>query len=231
MDVAKNFKVFLNKEIVAIVPIFPNATIDQIKSYFNKFLSLRGKTTNYSIQFYINKDNKLDIDSFDLSSVWDQFIDGYIILTNDENISFDVYTDGSCVKGYGGYGYVVIKEDNVESYCGEVPNDKKTNKSTNQVAELFAIYMAIKNTTGDMTIYTDSKYSIGCLSTWYLNWNKNGWKNAKGKPVKNSELIKSILKLLDNRNITFKHVKAHTGLSIYNSLADKLANEGRKNFI
>ena len=107
--------------------------------------------------------------------------------------------------------------------------------TTNQVAELYAIYSAISHllshykqdliTTG-ATIYTDSMYSIGCLTDWYHNWKRNGWINSKGEKVANKELIQGILNLSTGLKITYVHVKAHNG-DKYNEWADRLANEGR----
>ena len=136
-----------------------------------------------------------------------------------------IYTDGSCINSIGGYGYVYVKKlDNEkdESYYGKVPGN-----STNQVAELYAIYSALKNTLNkEIDLYTDSKYSIGCLTEWYENWQRNGWKNSKGEDVANKELISAILELLKDRDVSFFHVYGHKG-DFYNELCDKLANMGR----
>ena len=154
---------------------------------------------------------------------------------------YTIYTDGSCINKIGGYGFVIIfpeKEANQDyPMKGKVPYDP----CTNQIAELYAIYQALLYYISDISdisdissprlhIYTDSKYSIGCLSEWYGKWIKNNWTNSKGDPVANSDLIKSILSLLSNCfkhiDIKFFHVKAHNG-DFYNEWADRLANEGR----
>ncbi len=131
-----------------------------------------------------------------------------------------VYTDGSCVNKVGGYGYVFPSTG--QSVYGKVPY----NPCTNQIAELYAIYHLLSNTNGPVVIYTDSKYSIGCLTEWWYNWEKNGWKNSKNEPVKNKDLIQSILELSKNRDIKYAHVYGHNG-DKYNEIADKLANQGR----
>ncbi len=150
-------------------------------------------------------------------------------ITLKTNSIIDVYTDGSCINKVGGYGAIFV---NGEEIKGKVPSYP----TTNQVAELYAIYKTLeilldKELYSIVTVYTDSKYSIGCLSIWYKNWVKNDWKTAKGQPVKNKELIQKILLVLEklkdkNVNINFEHVKAHTG-HVYNERADRLANEGR----
>jgi len=136
-----------------------------------------------------------------------------------------VYTDGSCVDKKGGFGVVMLSTGTMTPLKGKVPQYP----TTNQVAELYAIYVTLynlTNTTKNIVIYTDSKYSIGCLTQWNGNWRRNGWINSKGEPVANKELIQAILKLMTKDNITFHHVKAHNG-DYYNEMADRLANEGR----
>lgn len=133
-----------------------------------------------------------------------------------------VYTDGSCIDGVGGYGFVVTHHEDGIPYCGKVP----LNPCTNQIAELYAIYMTLQYIKENVTIYTDSKYSIGCLTVWCHKWQINGWKNSKGEEVKNKDLIQSILKVIPGRQVTFRHVRAHRG-DFFNEWADRLANEGR----
>lgn len=137
------------------------------------------------------------------------------------------YTDGSCVNKIGGYGYVNLTMNGHVPVSGKVPYYP----TTNQVSELYAILQAINyanihHPRMPVLIYTDSKYSIGCLTQWCWNWMKNGWVNSKGKPVENQELIKLILEVMKHIKVKFTHVKAHNG-DKYNEIADKLANEGR----
>jgi ribonuclease HI len=105
---------------------------------------------------------------------------------------------------------------------------------TNQRAELYAIYKAIKIiTTHDknlnILLYTDSEYSIKSLTEWIHNWKKNNWISSTKKPVLNQDIIKNIDKLMEEHigKIKFKHVRSHTGKldyeSIHNEIADKLA--------
>ncbi len=138
-----------------------------------------------------------------------------------------VYTDGSCIDKVGGYGYIILYQNNEYPIKGKVPYYP----TTNQVAELTAIYCTLATIKQSfphlpVTIYTDSKYSIGCLTQWCSNWKRNGWVNSKGEPVKNQEIIKAILEVSRGMKITYHHVKAHNG-DKYNEIADRLANEGR----
>lgn len=152
----------------------------------------------------------------------------------------NVYCDGS-TKGNGkknaagGIGIWFGHNDinNVsEAYTLSVP--------TNQKAELYALLRTLKILeklieNGDnhsFHIYTDSEYTINCVTKWLPGWIKKNWIKADGKAVKNVSLLKE-LSAVYNRNrrrYVIKHIKAHTGYqdihSIGNSMADELANEG-----
>ena len=82
---------------------------------------------------------------------------------------------------------------------------------TNNKGELYGILAALKvsNIKKELIIYTDSTYCINSLTKWHKKWIKNGWKTTNGKDVLNQDLIKEILKILENRNVKFRHVKAH----------------------
>jgi ribonuclease HI len=110
---------------------------------------------------------------------------------------------------------------------------------TNQRAELYAIYKALKRITenleyGKIHIYTDSEYSIKSLTIWIKDWKKNGWKSSTGKPVANQDIIVKIDEILEKnkRKVKFTHVYSHTGKtdpqSLGNQRADDLANAGAR---
>jgi ribonuclease HI len=79
-------------------------------------------------------------------------------------------------------------------------------------------------------VHTDSKYAIDCVTNWFVNWQKRGWKNAQGKPVENKDLIEDILKIIEDRHLcramtNFEWVKGHAGQA-QNEEADRLAVAG-----
>ena len=77
-------------------------------------------------------------------------------------------------------------------------------------------------------IFTDSTYLKNGITLWIKNWEKNGWKSANKKPVKNKDLWLELNKITKQRDITWKWVKAHAG-NIYNEQADRLATEAIDN--
>ena len=147
-----------------------------------------------------------------------------------------VYTDGSCMKSKTSTkcGYGIYFPDK------ELPDVGKKfilEPLTNQRTELYAIYKAIKFVDKkynfeELTIYSDSQYSINSITIWIKTWKVNGWMTANKKEVLNQDIIKKIDKLMMKHEgkIFFIHVKAHTGRqdanSIANDMVDKLAKEG-----
>lgn len=142
-----------------------------------------------------------------------------------------LYCDGSYVNNRGGYGIVHYYQE-TDSYFSW--GDKVYHAEvTNNIAELSGLYFCLKYilerpyTAIKWIMRSDSKYSIQCITDWSENWERNGWKTATGKDVKNKELIVQILyfyrELLSRRNIIeFQHVKAHSGEK-YNEICDQIA--------
>lgn len=123
-----------------------------------------------------------------------------------------IYTDGSCTNNgksnsCGGIG-VFIKVDDVRN----ISEPLSISNPTNQKAELIAIHKAVElSTEPNVLIITDSKYSINCLTLWYKKWIRDNWKLKNGQDVKNVELIKNTLNLLQLKKnngvvITIKHI-------------------------
>lgn len=122
-------------------------------------------------------------------------------------------------------------------YCPSrnVSEPLKGNRQTNQRAELTAITRAldIAPRHRDVTIYTDSKYAIDCVTVWFVKWQRNKWMTADHKPVENKDLIQSILKKIEERTqlnvkTLFEWVKGHNR-DPGNEAADRLALNGAKN--
>lgn len=85
----------------------------------------------------------------------------------------------------------------------------------------------------EVVIITDSRYSIDCVTNWFQNWRRNGWKNAAGRTVENRDLIENILARIEERDklrpksTTFEWVKGHS-TNEGNVQADRLAVEGAR---
>lgn len=146
-----------------------------------------------------------------------------------------VFTDGSCIhNGRPGAkaGYAVWFPDNKDwSVARRIPDSEA---QTNQRAELSAIASAVRileekgYTDEDLVIYTDSDYSIKCLTVWLTGWMARNWKTSEGKDVLHRDLIEDTTTRLSRfKSYRFHHVRAHTGggddLSVNNDIVDKMA--------
>lgn len=127
---------------------------------------------------------------------------------------FNIYTDGSCdnirYPNYGGWAYVILKNNNIiESKSG---NESHT---TNNRMEMIAIINSISSLPdfSKVTIFTDSKYCIGAFSNKYY---------ARA----NTDLIKQFIAIVESKNldITFEWVRGHNG-DEWNEMVDKMAND------
>ena len=131
-----------------------------------------------------------------------------------------VFTDGSCLnngkKNSTGAIGVFFSDNDSDNYGQAIENDG--NKITNQTMELIACIQAFRIIDNKIKnglklkmiyIYTDSTYIINCMNKWYAQWEKNNWKNSKGKDVENKDLIKVLFELKSKYIVIFKHVRSH----------------------
>tara|TARA_B110000008_G_C16400639_1_gene335596 strand:- start:17 stop:442 length:426 start_codon:yes stop_codon:yes gene_type:complete len=138
-------------------------------------------------------------------------------------MKYVIYTDGACSgnPGPGGWGAVILDKDkNQENISGKEKN------TTNNRMELMAPIMALKKLKfkSEIVIFTDSTYVKNGITEWIKKWEKNGWKNANKKPIKNKDLWIKLHNLCMDNNVNWKWIKGHSN-NKYNDLADKLATE------
>ena len=74
----------------------------------------------------------------------------------------------------------------------------------------------------EVIIFTDSTYLKNGITEWIKKWEKNDWKNANKKPVKNKDLWIKLNDLSKKYKIDWKWIKGHSN-NEYNDLADDLA--------
>ena len=73
-------------------------------------------------------------------------------------------------------------------------------------------------------IFTDSTYVKDGITVWINNWEKNNWKTADKKNVKNVDLWKKLKNLSKLKEIEWCWIKGHSDNPM-NDLADRLAKE------
>ena len=140
-----------------------------------------------------------------------------------------IYTDGACVgnPGPGGWAAIILVENEKKELFG---GEKLT---TNNRMELTAAIKALEycSTQGgkqpslkQIRIYTDSTYVKEGITVWISKWEKNNWKTADKKNVKNVDLWKKLKELSDSLSVEWSWVKGHSTDAI-NNLADELAKK------
>jgi len=136
-------------------------------------------------------------------------------------MKYKIYTDGACSgnPGPGGWAAIIIVNNEIKDMFSG--NEKNT---TNNQMELMAPIKAIQKfkKKSEISIFTDSTYVRDGITTWIKKWEKNGWKTASKKPVKNKDLWKKLKNLSSKHSIKWIWIKGHSQ-DKYNNLVDELA--------
>jgi ribonuclease HI len=141
--------------------------------------------------------------------------------------SIDMWTDGSSIKkgkgieGYhGGAGIVLNYNGTIKKLSIPIED------ATNNIAELSAAIYGLKSLKEPchITLRTDSRYVINCITKWASGWKKNGWKTQANADVKNKHLIVELYELCMIHSVEWVWVKGHSDDTM-NNLADELACE------
>lgn len=104
--------------------------------------------------------------------------------------------------------------------------------TTNNRMELLAAIRALEalKRPCHVVLTTDSNYVKDGITKWIFGWQKNGWKTADRKPVKNAELWQELLAAARPHRIEWHWVKGHAGHP-ENERADQLACAAATQFI
>ena len=149
--------------------------------------------------------------------------------------SIKVFTDGSCSNNgqenaKAGIG-IYFADDDIRNVSERIYGEQTNNNAElNAIVRVFDVCKNIIEKNKNITIYTDSKYSISCFMDWSNQWVDNDWKNKNGDVIQNKQVIIDGYNLFKKyKNVKLEYVKAHTKnvdeLSIGNRMADKLAKE------
>lgn len=151
----------------------------------------------------------------------------------------EIFTDGGCRgnPGPGGWAYII----NLDG--AEYQKNGFEAGTTNNRMELTAVIRALEaacdllstrqtgsdssgavSGPGRVVLYTDSQYVQKGISEWIRRWEKNGWKTAAKKPVKNKDLWLRLQELSQKINPEWRWVKGHSG-NHYNEACDSLVQE------
>jgi ribonuclease HI len=60
-----------------------------------------------------------------------------------------------------------------------------------------------------LVIEADSEYVINVFTRWLTNWKATGWRTASRKPVSNQRAIMEVERVLQGREVEWRHVRGH----------------------
>ena len=139
-----------------------------------------------------------------------------------ELTAVEIFTDGACKgnPGPGGWGAVIRAGEREKELSGGEA------LTTNNRMELQAVISALNTLKRPCAVRlsTDSRYVMDGLTKWIHGWQKNGWRTADKKPVKNAELWQALLDATKPHKIAWTWVKGHAGHP-ENERADRLASD------
>ena len=134
-----------------------------------------------------------------------------------------IYTDGACSgnPGPGGWGAILRYHGHERELSGFEPS------TTNNRMELMAAIRALEalRRPAKVSLHTDSLYLLNGITKWVEGWQRNGWKTAAKKPVKNDDLWRRLTEAMRPHDVSWVWVRGHAG-DPGNERADALARRG-----
>jgi ribonuclease HI len=134
-----------------------------------------------------------------------------------------IYTDGACSgnPGAGGWAALLMYGDKKREISGFVPD------TTNNRMELLAAIQGLRAVKPQpnlqIQLYSDSAYIVNAINNgWLVSWQKNGWRTADKRDVKNQDLWQELIQLNAILHPTYIKVKGHF-TDPYNNRCDELA--------
>ncbi len=138
-----------------------------------------------------------------------------------------LFTDGAArgnPEGPGGYGAILQYED-AQGILHEKEMSAGYKQTTNNRMELLGVITGLEalKKPCQVEVISDSKYVTDAFNqNWVANWIQKGWRTSTNKPVKNIDLWKRLILLVDKHEVTFTWVKGHDGHP-ENERCDRLA--------
>jgi ribonuclease HI len=121
----------------------------------------------------------------------------------------EIFTDGACRGNPGPGGWAVLlrmADKERELSGGEAATTNNRMELTAAIRGLEALKKPCR-----VELHTDSNYVRDGITKWIHGWQRNGWRTADRKPVKNAELWQELLDAAKPHRVAWHWVKAHSG--------------------
>ena len=121
----------------------------------------------------------------------------------------EIFTDGACRGNPGPGGWAVLlrmADKERELSGGEAPTTNNRMELTAAIRGLEALKKPCL-----VELHTDSNSVRDGITKWIHGWQRNGWRTADRKPVKNAELWQELLDAAKPHRVAWHWVKAHSG--------------------
>lgn len=118
---------------------------------------------------------------------------------DEESTEHKFYTGSSCIHAGSPNAKAAICICFNENHIITVTELLDKSLSTNQKAELHAIYRALLCITDEInvTIVSKSEYAVKCVNEWSSKWRQNNWKNIPSGTSDNKSIVRSIVELME----------------------------------
>ncbi len=127
-----------------------------------------------------------------------------------------LYTDGACSGNPGPGGWAAILKHPATGKVKKCSGGDR--QTTNNRMELMAVIEGLRTLKGAkrwrVHLVSDSQYVLHGLREWIYGWIANDWrrgKKATSPPVKNDDLWKTLHALTQRYDMTYEHVRGHSG--------------------
>ena len=120
-----------------------------------------------------------------------------------------IFTDGACKGNPGPGGWAALLRAGAHERELSGGEALTTNNRMEMTAAIRALQALQAET--NVTLWTDSTYVRDGITKWVYGWQRNGWRTADKKPVKNGELWRELLDAAAPHRVDWRWVKGHAG--------------------